>query len=219
MDASPYWLAPDQPWARDHLAASHQEALYRFGEYAMFVLLWTAEDFDLGRVDHCQRCYETRHREAAVFGQAGQNRCPNCFGTSFEGGFRARIIRPSLWGDSAPDTTKTPRGQVKSDSMAVETTGDFTVHHGDFVVRAGDRRYRALEIAGSWVRSGFADPTLDTAFSGTIPQVRLEDRKASVAYDVPPAAAGLDPVLRRPVTQHLVIDIATYDLVRGPLRV
>jgi hypothetical protein len=214
---APYSLSRDQQWARDQLAVSHLEALYALGEYAMFVLLWRAADLNAGLVGRCQRCYLSRGAVAEAFEQPGQARCPDCFGTTFEGGYRAAIIRPSIWGDSAPDTTQTPRGEVRSDSMSVETTADFTLHHGDWVFRAGGTRWRALELAGSWARTGFADPRQASSVAGLIPQARLEDRVASAAYDVPPAQEALDALLRRPIEQHLPPDLSSVEVVRGPL--
>jgi len=213
----PYWLSRDQQWARDQIAVSHREALYAHGEYAMFVLMWRAADLNAGLVGRCRRCYLSLGKVAEAFEQPSQNRCENCFGSTFEGGFRARIIRPSLWGDSSPDTARTPRGEVRSDSMSVETTDDFTLHHGDYVFRAEGTRWQALELAGSWARTGFSDPRQLTSVAGLIAQARLEDPVASVAYDIPPPNSVLGSLLRRPIEQHFPPDLSLAEVVRGPL--
>jgi hypothetical protein len=52
-----------------------------------------------------------------------------------------------------------------------------------------------------------------------IPQVRLEDDVASVAYDIPPEPEVVDLALARQPTQHLAGYLADYEDVRGPLAV
>lgn len=214
---APYWLARDQQWARDQVAASHLEALYALGEYSMFVLMWHALDYRAGLVGRCPRCFVALGRVADAFGQAGQVDCPDCYGTTFEGGYRARIVRPALWSDVVTDTAQTPRGEVVADSMVLETAGDFTMRHGDYVFRAGGTRYRTGELTGVWVRSGFDVPDGDKSVAGIFSRVTLEDPVASVAYRIPPSAEGVDLVLRQPASQHLAPDLAAAEDVRGPL--
>jgi hypothetical protein len=216
---APYQLGRDQQWAHDQLLSSHLEALYAFGEYSFFVLMWTADDFQRGLVGHCQRCFLGNNRASAAFGQGGQSRCPECFGSSFEGGYRARIIRPALWTDSAPELAQTPRGEVTSDTMAVETTADFTMHRGDYLLRAGGQRYHSTQLAGAWVRSGFITASDPRSVSGMIPQARLEDERASVAYDLPPEPETVEVALGRQPAQHLAGYLADFEDVRGPLLV
>jgi hypothetical protein len=217
--SAPYWLGRDQQWAHDQLVTSHLESLYSYGEYSFFVLMWTANDLENGLVGRCQRCYLSNRRASEAFGQGNQARCPECFGSTFEGGYRARIIRPAMWTDSAPETAETPRGQVTSDTMAVETTADFTMHRGDYIFRADGHRYRAAQLAGAWVRTGLAHASIYQSIAGMIPQVRLEDEEASVAYDIPPDALTVQMVLARRPDQHLAGTPGGYEDIRGPLQV
>jgi hypothetical protein len=208
----PYWQRQPEMWAESQVADSHLEALHYFGEYAVFVLMWRAEDHAAGLVGRCPRCYGTSGlgRLAAAYAQPTERRCPECFGTTFEGGYRARIVRPSLWTDSSLDTVEHARGELKTDSMSIETTSDFTFRRGDYVMRKDGGRFRGAELAGAWVRSGYGTPGSARSVGGTIPQVRLED-PSSVAYLIPPDAATvrstLDPADRR----HLPSSFATFD--------
>lgn len=214
---APYWLTRDQQWAREQVEESHLEALYALGEYSMFVLLWHSMDFEAGLVDRCARCYLAAGRIAEAFGQGTDARCPDCFGTTFEGGYRARIIRPGIWTDASTNTSRTPRGEVVSDTMTVETTSDFVLRHGDFIFRAGGLRYQSSETDGAWVRSGFDVPDDIKAVASVMHEVKLEDDRASVAFDIPPTDDDLSVILRAPLTRHLVPDMSAYEDIRGPL--
>ncbi len=217
--ALPYWQRQPETWAEEQVADSHREALYLLGEYTMFVLMWHAVDHERGLVARCSRCFGT-HTHALIaeaYRQPVQERCPVCFGTTFEGGWRARIIRPALWTDSATDTVEHPRGDVQTDSMSVETTEDFTLRRGDYVFRADGTRFRTMELVGAPVRTGFAQPVPSRSVGGAIAQVRLED-PTTVAYLIPPDRADLVEALAVPATAHLVPDLsATYEEANGPL--
>jgi hypothetical protein len=214
----PYWQRQPELWAEDQVADSHEEALHYFGEYAVFVLMWRAVDYDAGLVEHCSRCYAagTLGRESAAYGQPFERRCPVCFGTTFEGGYRARIVRPSMWTDSQPDTVDHARGELHTDAMAIETTADFTFRHGDYVFRKDGTRYRGVELAGAWVRSGYDTPGPDRLVGGSIPQARLED-PSSVAYLIPPDAATISAALGAADRLHLPSSFADIEDLRGPL--
>jgi hypothetical protein len=216
--SAPYWLGRDQQWAVAQVTTSHEEALYALGEYTVFVLMWTAADFTAGLVGHCQHCFLADNRAASAFKQGNQARCPDCFGSSFEGGYRARIIRPALWTDHKSDTTLTPRGQVTSDSMSVETTAGFTLHHGDYLFRTNGSRYQSVELSGAWVHSGFAPVDDADSVGGNITQARLEDI-SSAAYDIPPSGPELATLLARYPTQHLAGYPTGQEVIRGPLLV
>ena len=51
-------LPDPQAYAIDQERARHDSALYSFGEYAMFVLMWNIIDHEAGLVDRCPTCYE-----------------------------------------------------------------------------------------------------------------------------------------------------------------
>lgn len=222
-NVTPFHLTKQQGWAEDQARQHHEEALYAYGEYAMYFLMWHILDFERGLVGKCTECVLGAGRAAEAYGQGDKRKCPVCFGTTFEGGYRARLIRPSLFTDMNPDTTdEAPRGGVTADSVTIETTSDFTMHHGDYVVRYGNRRYQTEEKAIVVVRSGFDFPGAERSIAGAISSARLEDEKASVAYIIPPTDTDeINLILRGPdvTTAHLPPEMAAYEDIRGPLYV
>lgn len=208
-----------QPWVSDQIRRQHTEVLYTYGEYAMFLLMWTALDYEAGRVGKCTTCNDTgtvSDRYASAYNQPLREKCPDCYGTLFEGGYRAKIIRPSLWNDGAPDTNQTPRGFVVSNTFAVETTDDFTMHHQDFVFRVTGDRFSAQTLSPTFIQSGFISPELGGMRVGSqVPQVQLED-KASVAYIIQPT----DPAVLLAIlgqTVYFDADFSEVEDIRGPL--
>lgn len=216
MTVDPNFVAqPQQPWVADQLRRDHTEALYGYGEYAMFLLMWTPLDLEAGRVGPCPQCVIAYDRFAKAFRQPAKEKCPNCFGTGLDGGYRARIVRPSLWNDGAPDQSQSARGYVVTNTFTVETTDDFTLHHQDYVFRATGDRFQTETLTPTYIQTGFASPEMSgQRVAGSIPQVRLED-KASVAYMIPPDTDALVALLTQPVS--LNVDFSAVEVVRGPL--
>jgi hypothetical protein len=205
-----------EAWAEDEVRQQHLEALFAFGEWACFALMWRPADEAAGLVERCSTCYVGEGRAARAFRQGAQEKCPNCYGTTFEGGYRARVIRPAIFTDRVADSQDAPRGTLVTDQVTVETTIDFTFHRGDYVFRASGERYQGDEKNAVVVRSGFDNPDQAIAVAGSISQARLED-KASVAYLIPPTPEVLATVLRRPVSEHLPADLSAYEVTdRGP---
>jgi Zn-finger nucleic acid-binding protein len=216
-DAQPFHFTNRQPFAEATIRRHHHETLYAYGEYAIFVALWHAEDFDLGLVGRCPVCYASS-RVAQAYGQGERNRCPSCFGTTFEGGYRLKVIRPAIFTDRVTDTADTPRGSVMTDQVTIETTEDFTFRHGDYVIRRGNIRYSTEEKGIVVVRSGFGEPQDPDSIAGTISSARLEDRVTSPAYLVPPTSpADVEAILNRPVREHLPPDLSVFEDIRGPV--
>jgi hypothetical protein len=211
----PFWLGGPQKWAIDQVANSHLESLYLLGELSMFVLMWRAADLMAGLVGLCPVCSAGDDRPFAAYEQPTRHRCPSCFGTTFEGGYRARIIRPSLWIDRTQDSADSRRGQVVASTLALETTRDFTLHTGDYIFRIGGSRYRCAELDSPPVRTGFETPSALTFVGGAVDRVSLED-PSSVAYSIPPSRADVDIAL---ITGgHLVAGgQSPWEVIRGPL--
>lgn len=219
----PYHLPDPQDWTRDLLARQHNEALYGFGEYAMFALMWTAFDFDADRVERCHVCYASGGKQERVnraYGQPIRNNCPNCFGTTFEGGYRARIVRPTLWADDNPEVEQTKQGVVDRNNLSVESTSDFTVHEGDYVFRSDGTRWRVAKQGDTvYLRTGFAQPSdAYDAVSLNVSSVEQED-DSSIVWKIPPTPLEQALWLSVPVGQHSLTDFATHEEIRGPLLV
>lgn len=188
-DGQPYSAAPYMGWTSNLIEAQHEEALYAFGELCLFTLMWRPVDFEKGLVAHCSTCFAGESaRQAAAFNQPTRKECPDCFGTTFEGGFRAQIIRPTILADRNSEMSDEARGVVVSDTLLFETTADFTLHKGDYLFRFDNTRFQCEEKGQGVVRTGFAPPYGIDSYSGSS-TARMEE-PTSVAFLIPP----LDPV-------------------------
>ena len=213
---NPYYVREPQTWAVDQEIQRHNQALYTIGEMAVFALLWHEQDFTAGRVGRCPTCYLAEGVVAAAYGQGSQNRCPDCYGTSFEGGLRAVIYRPALFTDVDEDEQKTQRGIARPANVNVESTHDFRVLHGDYVFRANGHRYMLRVPERTTLRSGFGSPFQTTTNLGyNISRGALEDPNTSVAYTIPPNATALKAVLG--MTLYTPFDYSAYEQINAPL--
>lgn len=204
-------------WATEQERQRHTEALFWVGEWTAFFLMWTVLDFEKNLVGRCQRCYSTTTgfdaRYANVYNQPTQNKCPDCFGTTFEGGFRARIVRPAIFTDGDETNSPNAKGVMHPETVNVETTTDFRMHEGDFAVRADNTRWRLNTPSRTMLRTGFGHPTqFDSSISYNNSSAKLEDQ-TSVAYLLP--APNVGNVLS--VRSYLPTDFSTFELIRGPL--
>ena len=210
--SQPYHAALAQPWVTHTISAQHEEALYLFGELALFTLMWRPVDFEQGRVDHCSVCYsgaESRYAEA--FDQPTKRECLQCFGTTFDGGFRAQIIRPSIWADRNSEVSEGPRGVVTNDTIRVETTGGFTLHKDDYVFRADNTRFQVEEKNEDVPRDGFGTPPKADSAAGST-SVHMEET-TSVAFRIPPTSSTALRSLLGHNGPFLVEDMRGADLI------
>jgi hypothetical protein len=211
----PYYVREQQGWAIEQERMRHIQALYQVGENAAFFLMWHLLDFEAGLVGRCTRCYAAgrAQRVAEVYNQPTQQKCPDCYGTTFQGGIRARIVRPALFTDA--DETEHPesRGTQHPVSLTVESSVDFRLREGDYVIRADGTRWRTATPVRTNLRSGFGHPVQGAdAISYNASSARLEDR-TSVAYQLP--VGSLAAVLGR---QHQQPDaFGDYEILNGLL--
>lgn len=211
-----FWLPDPQDYAIAQERARHEEALFSFGEYAMFVLMWRIEDHERGLVDRCPACYTSYGRMAEAYGQPAENRCPECFGTTFEGGYRAKIVRPTLWDDNEPAHRQVDRGERVVAATSIQTTPDFRIRSGDYALRGDGTRWMLRQMGSHSLATGFRMPLPERDLVAyNVVQGNLED-PSSVAYMIPPDEVTLRRELdvygiRRPK------DFSDLDVVRGAL--
>ena len=203
---------PDpQQYALDQARDRHTEVLYRRGEYAMFVLMWDVFDFEAGRVVRCRDCVDSFGDDvtAAFGGQSAESQCESCLGTGFEGGWKAKIIRPSLWDATAePDEDQARRGTVERQFQAVQTTFDFRLNRGDYVLRADGSRWYARAPRGARLSTGF-----ETAKSLGFNYATVERLPTThVAFKITPEPAALIAVLAQ--GGHGMVDFSAYERIR-----
>jgi hypothetical protein len=193
-ESQPYRPADHQYWGSALVEDQHVEALYMWGELAVYTLMWRPIDHEQGLVDRCPRCFDgAMSRQARAFGQATESECPECYGTTFEDGFRAQIIRPTIFADRNSEMRDESRGTVVSDTIMVDTTGDFTMHKGDYIFRYDNTRWQVEEKREAVVRPGFGPPQHVDSFAGTTTARR--DDQTTVSFKIPPT----DPIILRDV--------------------
>lgn len=219
--SSPLYVRDTQGWAVQQERQRHDQAIYSVGEYAIFFLLWNLLDFERGLVGRCSLCSgatsDAKHQAAAaVYSQPLVNKCPRCFGTTFEGGLRARIVRPSVFGDADEQNQLDRKGQVNPEEVLVESTSDFRVRQGDVVVRYDNRRYQLRTPRRVMLRTGFGSPEQsDAAINYSLTRASLQ-APSTVSYQIPPA----DPAVIKDVLKAKRFspgDWSDWEQINGPL--
>lgn len=185
-----HWLPDAHSYVIDQERGRHDQVLWSMGEYVAFVLLWRIRDFEIGRVDRCSRCYLSQGAIADTYGQAAQENCPNCFGTSFEGGYRAIIVRPVLWNYTEDAEAQAPRGAVFRATAQFQTTSDFDYFNGDYLFRADNTRWQLRADSPTYAVTGFESQSPSRNVVGQLGTATKED-ESSVAYLMPPTAVDL----------------------------
>jgi hypothetical protein len=209
----PYYIRQPQRWAVDQERQRHSQALYMIGEWTMFCLMWHIQDYEDGLVGRCPQCSTTRG--AVAYEQPERNKCTNCFGTTFDGGFKALIVRPAIFSDTDEGQAFQARGVVASDDLDMESTPDFRVRSGDYCFRAtGDRFYLRVPQRVT-LRTGFSTPYQRAMAVGyNHAHASLED-ESTVSYLIPPKTADLISILNVSVTEP--VSFAAYEIIRAPL--
>ena len=211
----PYYVRETQGWAVEQEHMRHNQALWSIGEYACFLLLWHIQDFEAGLVQRCLTCYQPRGKIAEAYGQPSQNKCPNCLGTTFEGGYRALIFRPAIFTDTDESEQIAQRGVVHANDVSIDSTSDFRVRTGDYCFRQNNDRYYLRVPNRITVRTGFSHPAQAAAAIGyNHSRATLED-PGTISYLAPPTEFELASILS--MTSRKPVDFSEYEIIRGPL--
>jgi hypothetical protein len=216
----PYYLREYQDWAVQQERQRHAQAIYMVGEQAIFVLMWHLLDFEAGLVQRCHTCYDTTNvltnRISAVYNQPHINKCPDCFGTTFEGGYRARIIRPVIFTDTDESEKPDRRGTVHQDDVNVESTWDFRSREGDYLLRSDGSRWRLGGPQRVTLRTGFSHPGQGVAALGYSNMRASYEETTTVAYMLPPLSkSDINSVLTAPA--QFPPDFSSFEIIRAPL--
>lgn len=191
----------------------HDDAALWFGEMSIFVLWWSVEDFEKGRVDKCPTCIVPWGDITDVYQQSPRMKCPNCYGTTFEGGFRALIHRPALWDHSHADQDIQRRGLATKQVASIQPTTDFEMRDNDCVIRSDNTRWRIEMPKQTEVTTGFGTKAGFVNVLTSVVTANLED-KLSVVYDIPVDLTRLTMVGWNPTVPY---PNASWDIVNGPL--
>ena len=241
----PTWQKNVQRFAVVQERQRHAQALWTYGELAVFALMWRPEDIASGLAQRCTRCYlpaqavtglppgtvpppgwPTTAAEAqisAAYGQGSQFRCTLCYGSQLIAagdsrvpGVRALLVRPAILTDTDQAQQRTARGVVNPGQVTVQTTPDFRVNALDYFFRSDGRRYQMKAPARTTLRTGFGSPWQEAAgISYNLAGASLEDPKGSVAYVMPPSREDLARVLG--TYTRVPADYAWFEVVNGPL--
>ena len=213
----PYFRPDPQPWAITQEKQRQTEAVYRWGEYVVFALMWRVQDFAAGLVDRCPDCYTAYGLVAEVFDQPAKAKCPTCFGTTFDGGYRALLVRPVLWGNASEiDQRRGRRGEDFIATVRVQVPADdFQLRTDDYIFRSDGTRWQIKSFDSTTAHTGFGPKVgRDDNLSFQMPEVAMED-PSTVAYLMPPDAPTLASRLTAP--GRFPESFADLENVRGPL--
>lgn len=176
------YVVPDvKPWEIENERTRHDQALYRFGEYGIFVLMWTLQDFEAHLVGRCKTCYIPEEPLSDTWKQAAYYKCPDCLGTTFEGGYKAILVRPSLWTWDEPKLQQDKRGVVNVNVATVQTTADFRMQPKDYVIRGDGSRWQVQTMEGTHLETGFGTQSgIWDATQFTYTNVTREDESSPI---------------------------------------
>lgn len=206
------------PYAVETERFRHDQAVWAFGEATIFILMWGLREHKAGIVERCSECYLPYGKQADVYRQPARHKCPTCFGTTFEGGYRARIIRPALWDFGLPEEDGARRGVSERQSATVQSTHDFKLDGGDYLIRGDGSRWQVGNVNASTVRTGFEQAGFSSHMIGiTMSQVSAEEDTA-VVHIIPPSEQEVKAILAAPDEHSMEPpDYSQYEDVRGPL--
>lgn len=176
------YVVPDvKNWEIENERARHDQALYRYGEYAIFVLMWTVQDFEANLVGRCKTCYVPSEPVSDTWKQPAYFKCPDCLGTSFEGGYKAILVRPSLWEWDEPKLQQDKRGVINTNVATVQTTADFRMQPKDYVIRGDGSRWQIQAMEGTHLDTGFGTQSgIWDATQFTYTNVTREDESSPI---------------------------------------
>lgn len=211
----PYFLGPEQPFAISNMAQWVDQANYFIGEYTIFVLLWRVSDFEAGLVERCSICYpdddDRERRISEVYNQPAKERCPACLGTTFEGGWKAILVRPAQWDTAEPEEEASERGVIAPATASFVTGRDLVLHSGDYALRGDDTRWQVTGVNTMLVSDGAGVPTSLRELVGSSYTAAQEDR-SSVVFDIELPNGAIERLAQE---SHYPIDFTDIDQVRA----
>jgi hypothetical protein len=219
LPARRLYVRETQDFAIENERLRQNQAIYWYGEYVMFILMWHIQDFEQGRVERCSTCFGTgdsiQDRISAAYKQPTKQKCPDCYGTTFEGGYKAKIIRPAILTDSDKNDQIQARGVTHSMALDVETVSDFRLRSGDYMFRQNGDRFYLRTPTRTTLRSGFEHPQQTVhSIHYNLARASLEDRE-TVSYLIPPDASSLAVILSEEA--RTPVDFSAYEEIREDL--
>jgi hypothetical protein len=217
----PFYIRQTQNWAIEQERQRHDEAIYWVGEYAFIALMWHTVDFELGLVGRCYTCFNTgdtiQDRVTAVYKQPTKFLCPDCYGTTYEGGYRALLVRPFIFVDADESERQDRRGSVHPMSLTAESTWDFRSYEGDYLFRRDGSRYRVtMQPSRTMLRTGFAHPSQQATTLGYGRMTIGYEEVDTVAYTIAPNGVAVSNILNVSSPEQPA-DFSSVEVINGPL--
>ena len=147
QDESPLLVVKQRElWAEIDQQRFHNEALQWYGEECIVRQLWRAEDAALGLVTYCQTCQDSpnpskpsasvQSRVSSAYRQTGNSYCPDCFGTTFTGGFKPTCYHLYMLAADTPQVrSNLSTGQFWKENPNVQFGWYPEIRIGDLIVR------------------------------------------------------------------------------------
>jgi len=133
-------------WTQIDQQRFHDEALQWYGEECVVRLLWRAEDAAQGLVTYCETCQDSpnpanpsasvQSRVSKVYRQTGNSYCPDCYGTTFTGGFKPVAYHLYMLASDTPEVRRSLQtGQFWQENPQVQLSWYPQIRQGDLVIR------------------------------------------------------------------------------------
>lgn len=217
------WTSELEPWAIQSLRKDHEQALYQRGEPTILVLMWQLRDFRAGLVGRCQSCAADQTvADPTIFTdtykQPARAYCPDCFGTTFEGGWKAQVLRPALWDTEEVEVQENTRGVVERLHATMQIPSGVALTNGDYAIRLDNTRWQCGQPTSTVMHLGYGyngGPDGNTIGYAAISMQRV-DADGDPAMLLPPTPEVVAQVLTS-YNAHVPLDNSTFDTVRGPI--
>jgi len=191
LESPQYVYKQRENWAQTDQQRFHDEALQWFGEECIVRLLWRAEDAAAGLVTYCQTCQDSpdpsnpttsvQSRVSRVYKQSGNSYCPDCYGTTFTGGFQPMNYHIYMLATDTPEVrSNLQTGQFWKENPNVQFSWFPQLRTGDLVARVQawspngspaliTTRYQISAVSPVTVRTGPGPTNPQPWRSGTPP--------------------------------------------------
>jgi hypothetical protein len=182
-----------EPWAINQLRRNVRESLQSHGEEVIGLRMFHAGIAG----DDVPRC----HCFDDVYKQSSEYKCPDCYGTTYQGGVRQVLRLWAMFTDSDWDERKDKRGQYLPEQKQVQIEGDLQLIQNDYLIRVKkwSKDHRPLELGSRYVLGRTSHDSLRTGNQYGQTDADLVGHKSPVSALDPSHPIYLFPVPDFPV--------------------
>lgn len=227
----PYFLKTPDFFSISQERMAHDEAVYAYGEYAFFALLWNAIDYSQGLVGHCPQCYSTNDGISEVYNQPSFAACNLCYGTLFFlphdpatgfggvqhlGGLKALIVRPCMWNPTDESQKLTGTGEVITSTSTLQSISDFRMRTADIILKADGTRWRVATHNTDSIISGFQSANDVRAMIGYNYGSVVRQDESMPCFLIPPTVAEQVNILDTSTIPNYPLSFSAYEYLNVP---